>query len=512
MLVFRGIWWGRVLGDNDRSSEVAETTTVESKVPARMDRLPFARWHWLVIAALGITWILDGLEVTIVGAIASVLTEPVSGLGLTASQVGLAGGIYIAGAVTGALVFGFLTDKYGRKKMFLITLALYLTFSFLTAFSWNFWSFVIFRAFAGAGIGGEYAAIYSAIDELIPARFRGQVSLAISGSYWIGAIMGSALSLVLLNDAIIDQFYGWRIAFGLGAILGICILLIRRYIPESPRWLATHGRNDEAERIAGNIEDDVKRQTGRSELPPIDEDETVTIEQRESMGFGIVFRAMFQMYPKRTFLGLTLMSSQAFLYNAVFFTYALILTDFYGISGGRVGLYLIPFAIGNFLGPLFLGRLFDTIGRVPMISGCYMISGALMAVTGYLFQQGVLTATTQTALWCIVFFFASSAASAAYLTVSEVFPMEIRAMAIAAFYAVGTAIGGITGPVLFGRLIEAANETGSREPLLVAYLIGAGFMIFAAIIQMILGVRAEQKSLESIAAPLTAIKEQTGTA
>ncbi|MGI8910371.1 MAG: MFS transporter [Rubrobacteraceae bacterium] len=288
--------------------------------------------------ALGITWILDGLEVTIVGAIAGVLTEPVSGLGLTAGQVGLAGGIYIAGACVGALVFGFLTDRYGRKKMFLITLALYLTFSFLTAFSWNFWSFVIFRAFAGAGIGGEYAAIYSAIDELIPARFRGQVSLAISGSYWVGAIMGSALSLVLLNEAIIDQFYGWRIAFGLGAVLGICILLIRRYIPESPRWLATHGRNDEAEEIAGDIEDQVLRQTGRRELPPIDEDETVTIEQRESMGFGIVFRAMFQMYPKRTFLGLTLMGSQAFLYNAVFFTYALILTSFYGIATGSVGL------------------------------------------------------------------------------------------------------------------------------------------------------------------------------
>lgn len=491
---------------------MAETTTVESKVPARMDRLPFAQWHWLVIAALGITWILDGLEVTIVGAIAGVLTEPVSGLNLTAGQVGLAGGIYIAGAVTGALVFGFLTDKYGRKKMFLVTLALYLTFSFLTAFTWNFWTFVFCRFFAGAGIGGEYAAIYSAIDELIPARFRGQVSLAISGSYWIGAVMGSALSIVLLNDAIIDQFYGWRLAFGLSAILGICILLIRRYIPESPRWLATHGRNDEAERIAGDIEDDVKRQTGRSELPPIDEDETVTIEQRESMGFGIVFRAMFQMYPKRTFLGLTLMSSQAFLYNAVFFTYALILTDFYGIAGSSVGYFLIPFAIGNFLGPLFLGRLFDTIGRVPMIAGCYLISGALMAVTGYLFQQGVLNATTQTALWCVVFFFASSAASAAYLTVSEVFPMEIRAMAIAAFYAVGTGLGGISGPIIFGQLIGAAVETGSRVPLLYAYLIGAGFMIFAAIIQMILGVRAEQKSLESVATPLTAIKEQTGTA
>ncbi len=488
----------------------ATANTVESRIPARMDRLPWAKWHWLVIVALGITWILDGLEVTIVGAIAGTLTDEVSGLGLTGGQIGLAGGIYIAGACLGALIFGFLTDKYGRKKMFLITLALYLTFTFLTAFTFNFWTFVICRFFAGAGIGGEYAAIYSAIDELIPARFRGQVSLAISGSYWVGAVMGSALSIVLLNEAIIGQFYGWRVAFGLGAFLGVCILIIRRYIPESPRWLATHGRNDEGEAIVTDIEEDVKRQTGRSELPPIDESETVTIEQRGSMGFGIVFQAMFKMYPKRTFLGLTLMSSQAFLYNAVFFTYALILTDFYGIAGSSVGYFLIPFAIGNFLGPLFLGRLFDTIGRVPMISGCYLISGVLMAITGYLFQQGVLSATTQTALWCVVFFFASSAASAAYLTVSEVFPMEIRAMAIAAFYAIGTAIGGITGPVLFGQLIEAANETGSRVPLLYAYLIGAGFMIFAAIIEMILGVRSEQKSLESIAAPLTAIKQQTG--
>ena len=494
------------------SEAAAHANTVESKVPARMDRLPFARWHWLVIMALGITWILDGLEVTIVGAIAGVLTDPVSGLALSGSQIGLAGGIYILGACLGALVFGFLTDKYGRKKMFLVTLALYLTFTFLTAFTFNFWTFVFCRFFAGAGIGGEYAAIYSAIDELIPARYRGQVSLAISGSYWVGAILGSALSLVLLNDAIIDQFYGWRVAFGLGAFLGVCILIIRRYIPESPRWLATHGRNDEAESITGDIEEQVMRQTGRRELPPIDESETVTIEQRGSMGFGIVFRAMFQMYPKRTFLGLTLMSSQAFLYNAVFFTYALILTDFYGISASTVGLYLIPFAIGNFLGPLFLGRLFDTIGRVPMIAGCYLISGLLMAVTGYLFQQDVLSAVTQTALWCVVFFFASSAASAAYLTVSEVFPMEIRAMAIAAFYAIGTAIGGITGPVLFGRLIEAANVSGSREPLLYAYLIGAGFMIFAAIIEIILGVRSERQSLESVAAPLTAIKQQTGAA
>ena len=482
---------------------------VESYIPARMDRLPWARWHWLVVAALGITWILDGLEVTIVGAIAGVLALPESGLNLTGSQVGLAGGIYIAGAVTGALFFSYLTDKFGRKKLFLITLALYLTASVLTGFTWNFWSFAVMRFLTGAGIGGEYSAIYSAVDELIPARVRGHVALFISGSYWIGTMMGSALSVVLLNPAVIDQFYGWRIAFWLGGVLGIGVLLIRRYVPESPRWLVTHARNEEAEETVGQIENDVRSQTGQ-DLPPVRED-PIHIEQRESIGFGIIARAMFQMYPKRTVLGLTLMSSQAFLYNAVFFTYALILTDFYGIAPGSVGYFIFPFAVGNVLGPWLLGRLFDTVGRVPMISGCYLIAGVLMAVTGYLFAQDVLSAVTQTILWCVVFFFASAAASAAYLTVSEVFPMEIRAMAIAHFYAIGTAIGGITGPILFGRLIDAAAATDDRGYLLIAYLIGAGFMVVAAIVELILGVRAEGKSLESVATPLTAIEKATGT-
>ncbi len=388
--------------------------TVESYIPGRMDRLPWARWHWLVVAALGITWILDGLEVTIVGIIASVLTEPVSGLNLSASQIGLAGSIYIAGAISGALFFSYLTDKFGRKKLFLITLALYLTASVLTGFSFSFWFFALMRFLTGAGIGGEYSAIYSAVDELIPARVRGQVALFISGSYWIGTMAGSALSIVLLDPEIINQFWGWRVSFFLGGILGIAILLIRRYIPESPRWLATHGRNDEAERVVGSIEDDVKRQTGRDELPPVDED-PIYIEQRESIGFGIIFRAMFQMYPKRTVLGLTLMGSQAFLYNAIFFTYALILTNFYGVPSSNIGYFIFPFAVGNILGPWLLGPLFDRVGRVPMISGCYGIAGVLMAVTGWLFEGGTLTATTQTALWMVVFFFASAAASAAYL-------------------------------------------------------------------------------------------------
>jgi MFS family permease len=461
-----------------------------------------------VIIALGVTWILDGLEVTIVGAIAGVLERPESGLDFTSSQIGLAGGIYIAGACTGALFFSYLTDKFGRKKLFLITLAVYLTASVLTGFTWNFWTFAVMRFLTGAGIGGEYSAIYSAVDELIPARVRGRVALAISGSYWIGTMMGSALSIVLLNPAVIDQFYGWRISFWLGGILGIGVLMIRRYVPESPRWLATHARNDEAEETAGQIEDDVRRQTGR-ELPPVEGDPLV-VEQRESIGFGIILRAMFQMYPKRSALGLTLMGSQAFLYNAVFFTYALILTNFYDVPAGNVGYFIFPFAVGNVLGPWLLGRFFDTIGRVPMISGCYLIAGALMAVTGYLFSQGILSAVTQTVLWCVVFFFASAAASAAYLTVSEVFPMEIRAMAIAVFYAIGTALGGITGPIIFGNLIGAATATGDRSFLLIAYLIGAGFMIFAAVVEIILGVRAEGQSLENIATPLSAIEERTG--
>jgi MFS family permease len=477
---------------------------VESRIPTRMDRLPWARWHWLVVAALGITWILDGLEVTIVGNIAGILVEPDSGLNLTEAQVGLAGGIYIAGACTGALFFSYLTDRFGRKRLFLITLAVYLIFSFLTAFSWSFWSFVVFRFLAGTGIGGEYSAIYSAVDELIPARFRGQVALAISGSYWIGAMLGSALSILLLNPNFVSQYYGWRIAFWLGAALGLCILLIRRYVPESPRWLLTHGRTEVAEETTAAIENQVREQTGR-DLPPVG-GQPIIVEQRESIGFGLIARAMFQMYPKRTVLGLTLMGSQAFLYNAIFFTYALVLTGFYGIEASTVPYFLLPFAFGNLLGPLLLGRLFDTVGRVPMIAGCYFLSGGLMALTGYLFYVDILSAVTQTILWCIVFFFASAAASAGYLTVSEVFPMEIRAMAIALFYAIATGIGGISGPVIFGQLIGTGNATN----LFIAYLVGAGFMVLAAVVELIIGVKAEGQSLENVATPLTAIEESTG--
>ncbi len=483
---------------------MSEARTVETQVPARLDRLPWSRWHTLVIFALGVTWVLDGIEVSIAGNIADALTTPETGMGFSAGQIGTATGIYIAGACTGALFFSYLTDRFGRKKLFLITLAVYLIFSVLTAFSWNFASFVVFRFLAGAGIGGEYSAIYSAIDEMIPARLRGQLALFVSGTYWGGAILASLMTVVLLDPDVIDQFYGWRIAFALGAVLALAILLVRRYVPESPRWLMTHGKVDEAERVVEDIEDQVRRSTGREELPP--PEGSITIEQRGGIGFGLVARAMFQIYPVRTVLGLVLMSSQAFLYNAIFFTAGLVLGEFFGVPSGSIPYYLIFFALGNLLGPLLLGRLFDQVGRRPMISGCYAIAGALMALSGYLFYQDVITATTQTMLWVALFFFASAAASAAYLTVSEVFPMEIRAMAIALFYAVGTALGGITGPVIFGQLIG----TGDRGALLLGYLAAAALMILAALVELIIGVKAERKSLESVAAPLTAIRQETG--
>jgi MFS family permease len=483
---------------------VSEAHTVETKVPARIDRLPWSRWHTLVVFALGITWILDGIEVTIAGNIADALTDPASGLGFSAGQIGYATGIYIAGACTGALVFSYLTDKFGRRRLFLVTLGVYLLFSVLTAFSWNFASFVVFRFLAGAGIGGEYSAIYSAIDEMIPARVRGRLALFVSGTYWVGAAAASLLTAVLLNPNVLPLFYGWRVAFALGAVLGFGILLIRRFVPESPRWLMTHGRTEEAERVTGEIEDQVRRYTGREELPPV-EGGSIAVEQREATGFGPIWRAMIQMYPVRTILGLVLMASQAFLYNAIFFTAGLVLGAFFGVPSSSIPYYLVFFAAGNLLGPLLLGRLFDRVGRRSMITTCYLIAGALMALTGYLFYQEVIGAAAQTALWVILFFFASAAASAAYLTVSEVFPMEIRAMAIALFYAIGTALGGITGPIIFGQLIG----TGNRTTLFIGYLFAAGLMIVAALVELAIGVKAERRSLEDLATPLTAIEQQT---
>jgi MFS family permease len=469
--------------------------TFETDIPSRMDRLPWSRWHWLVVVALGTVWILDGLEVTIVGSIAAVLQDPKT-LAMTSAEVGAAGAIYVAGAVTGALLFGYMTDRFGRKKLFMITLGLYILATVATAFSMSVWMFFLFRFFTGMGIGGEYSAINSAIDELIPARVRGWVDIAINGSWWVGTAAGAALSIVLLNPKIFPVDTGWRLAFGLGAVLGLGILLTRRFLPESPRWLMTHGREEEAEAIVRDIERDVSESTGEK----LEEtDDTIEIRPRERTTFGEIARTMFGDHRPRTILGLSLMSAQAFAYNAVFFTYALVLTTFYKVPAEHVPYYILPFAIGNILGPLLLGPLFDVLGRRIMITLTYGLAGSCLAVTAILFQQDVLTATTQTIAWCVIFFFASAGASAAYLTVSEVFPLEIRAMAIAFFFSVATAIGGITGPLLFGILVGTKDPTNT----MVGFLIGAGWLLLAAVTEAFLGVPAEKTSLEEVAEPLS---------
>ena len=479
------------------ASGTVELRTIETNIPARMDRMPWARWHWLVVIGLGAVWILDGLEVTIVGALAERLTEPASGLALSETQVGLAASMYVAGAVAGSLVFGRLTDRFGRRKLFLVTLGLYLVATTASAFAFDPWFFLVMRFLTGAGIGGEYAAINSAIDELIPARVRGTVDLIINGSFWLGTAFGALLSIVLLDESLFAADVGWRIAFGLGAILGVGILLVRRYVPESPRWLFIHGRDEEAHALVSDIERTVVDQTGQELEEPR---RTIKVRQRRAIGFLTVARTVFTLYPKRTVLGLALFVGQAFLYNSVFFTYALVLDKFYGVGADKVGWYIAAFAVGNFAGPLLLGRFFDSVGRKPMIAGTYIVSGVLLAITAVLFNSGTLTATTQTAAWCVIFFFASAGASSAYLTVSEIFPMETRAMAISFFYAVGTAIGGITGPLLFGRLIETGGETN----VMYGYLLGAALMAAAGVVEILLGVEAAGRQLEDVAKPLTA--------
>jgi len=472
------------------------SSLVETAVPARLDRLAWGRFHTLVVVALGVTWILDGLEVTLAGAVAGALKEsPV--LRLSNAEVGLASSFYLAGAVLGALLFGWLTDRLGRKRLFFITLAVYLVATAATAFSWNFASFALFRFLTGAGIGGEYTAIASTIQEFIPARYRGHTDLVINGSFWIGAALGAAGSIVLLDPALLPPDMGWRAAFFIGSVLGLGILVMRSWIPESPRWLMTHGRADEAHDILDDIEDGHR---ARGHYVPDDEPALFRLTSRRFTPLHEVWRTLFGTHRRRTLVGLALMGAQAFFYNAIFFTYALVLTDFYGIEASLVGWYLLPFAAGNFLGPLLLGRLFDTVGRRPMIAFTYALSGVLLALTGALFAAGALSATMQTVCWTVIFFFASAAASSAYLTVSETFPLEIRALAIAFFYAVGTGIGGVGAPFLFGALID----TGSRMSLFAGYLLGAGLMLAAAIVAARYGVAAERKALEDVATPLSA--------
>ncbi len=471
---------------------MANGKKIESYVPARLDRLPWSSWHWLIVVSLGATWILDGLEVTLAGALGGILTRHET-LGLTDTQVGASATCYLTGAVLGALLFGYGTDRFGRKKLFFITVAVYLIGTALSAFSWNFESYAVFRALTGAGIGGEYAAINSAIDELIPARVRGRVDLIINGSYWIGAAVGAVATLVLLDPRHVPVWLGWRFAFGIGATLGLIVIFFRRWIPESPRWLMIHGRNSEAEQIVAEVE----RKIGAS--PLLQSNTSITILTRRHTPWREMWDAIVHEHRRRSFLGLVLMSTQAFFYNAIFFTYALVLMRFYGVPEQKVGGYLLPFALGNVLGPLLLGHLFDTIGRKQMITATYGLAGILLALTGCLFRAGVLTAQTQTLAWTIIFFIASAAASSAYLTVSEIFPLEIRALAIAIFYAIGTLIGGVGAPLLFGWIIGI----GSITALFIGYLVAAALMIFGAAIEAWIGIPAERCSLEHIAAPLS---------
>jgi MFS family permease len=470
---------------------------IESCVPARLDRLPWSRWHWLIVVALGATWILDGLEVTLAGALGGILTRRET-LGLSDAQVGASATFYLAGAVIGALLFGYGTDRFGRKKLFFVTVAVYLMGTALSAFSWNFASYAFFRALTGAGIGGEYAAINSAIDELIPARVRGRVDLMINGSYWIGAALGAAATIVLLNPRYLPTWLGWRFAFGIGATLGLFVMFVRRWIPESPRWLMIHGRNEEAEKIV----DEVERKVAASiDGPQLAAAATVPmrIRTRTHTPWREIWNTMVHDHRRRSLLGFVLMLTQAFFYNAIFFTYALVLMRFYGVPEKSVGGYLLPFALGNALGPFVIGHLFDTIGRKKMIAATYAISGVLLALTAWLFQAGMLTAQTQTLAWSIIFFIASAAASSAYLTVSEIFPLEVRAFAIAIFYAIGTLTGGVFAPLLFGWIIG----TGSSTALSVGYLVAAALMIIGAIVEIWIGVAAERQSLEQVAAPLS---------
>jgi MFS family permease len=477
-------------------------STIETNIPARLDRLPWSRWHWRILIGLGTVWILDGLEVTIVGSIAGAISAKGSGINISSADIaGWAASLYVAGACVGALLFGRLTDMFGRKRLFMITLGVYLAATIATAFAWTPVFFFACRFVTGMGIG----AINSAIDELIPADHRGRVDILINGTYWAGAAAGALLSVAALH--IFSPLLDWRVCFGLGFILGLAILIVRRSVPESPRWLFIHGREQEAEEVTRDIERQVEESTG-AELKEPEADDTITIKQRKSIGLWEISKAIVSTYPKRTVLGLSLFIGQAFLYNAILFGYATLLSKFFGVSTADAPYYLVAFAVGNLAGPIILGPLFDSVGRRPMIAGTYILSGVLLLITGYLFDQHQLTATSLTVAWSIVFFFASAGVSAAYLTVSEIFPMETRALAIALFYAVGTGIGGIIGPQLFGRLIP----TGKTSDVFVALIVGAVLMILGGISELLFGVKAERRRLEHIASPLTEVGAVPATA
>jgi MFS family permease len=477
-------------------SDSGQLGTINTKVPARLDRLPWSSWHWMIVVGLGTVWILDGLEVTMVGTLSGQISKAGSGVQITQSQItGFAAALYVAGACVGALFFGWLTDRFGRKKLFIITLSVYLLATAMTALAFSSWWFFLFRFLTGFGIGGEYAAINSAIDELIPKRHRGRIDIVINGTYWLGAGVGALLTVPLLRYTAVDL--GWRLAFGLGVILGLVVLLVRRNVPESPRWLFIHGHAREADAIVDGIEKRVEDDT-HAQLEPVDRE--LTIHQRHTIGFGTIAKTMFRKYPKRSALGISLFIGQAFLYNAITFGFAQILQTFFNIQPISAGYYFAVIAVGNLLGPLLLGPLFDTVGRKIMISSTYILSGLLLLGTAWLFNAGHLNATTMTACWVAVLFFASAGASSAYLTVSEIFPMETRALAIAFFYAIGTAAGGISGPLLFSKLVS----TGQVSDTAIAFVVGASLMIAGGLVEIFFGVKAERQSLEDIATPLTA--------
>lgn len=473
-----------------------DTTPVKSLIPARMHDMPWVRFHWLVIVGLGTAWILDGLEAQIVAAGGFEKT-----LHMTAADVGLAGTVYLVGQVVGALFFGRLADSLGRKKLFTWTLALYLVAAAAAGLSPNMTLFLVFRFFSGMGIGGEYSAVNAAVDELIPGRFRGRIDLAINGTYWAGAAIGAFASTILLDTSRFGQDVGWRIAFFIGPVLGLAIIYLRRHIPESPRWMVTHDRGEQAEKIVSGIEDEV-REAGK-ELPEHSDDDAMWIKGREGLTPRQLAYVFFRMYPTRTVLGATLMITQSFLYNAIFFTYALVLQNFYGKTPAQSALYFFPFAIGNLLGPLLLGPLFDTVGRRRMITGCYGFAGIVLAVSAWLFDADAIGPATHTAFWCVAFFFASAGASAGYLTVSEIFPLEVRGQAISYFFAVAQVFGAI-GPVFYGWLIGDGTD---RTPMFWGYLIATAIMLLGALVAWVWGVDAEGKSLEEIAPPLTSYDE-----
>jgi MFS family permease len=476
------------------SSTTAEDGAVRSLVPFRMDRLPWARFHWMVVVGLGVSWILDGLEIQLVSTAGFQKS-----LGMSSFEVGLAGTVYLIGQVVGALTFGRLTDKLGRKKLFIITLAIYLVGSGVAGLAWAPWFLYIWRFVAGLGIGGEYTAINSAIDELIPAKYRGRVDIAVNGTYWAGALLGAGASFWLLDTTRVPENLGWRIAFFIGPVMGLVIIWLRRHIPESPRWMVTHGQGEQAERIVDEIEKSVEAQGAT--LRPVDESKAMLVKPRERLPFSDLVEVFFKRYPSRTALGLTMMITQSFLYNAIFFTYALVLQNFYHLDKSAAAIYFIPFAIGNLLGPLLLGHLFDTIGRRKMIFSTYLLAGGVLLVSAFLFKQGSLNATTHTIFWCVSFFFASAGASSAYLTVSEIFPLEVRGQAISYFFAIAQVVGAL-GPVLFGALVGEGKERG---PLFWGYVLASAIMVIGGVVAMFIGVDAEGKGLEDIADPLSRV-------